>query len=216
MSFRVEELAVDAALSVDTIRYYQKIGLLDPPEREGRVAVYSAAHRARLDEIARLSDEGFTLAQIARLSDHPDDRLLSALRQDDTEVISRSELADRAEIEPELVELAIDAGLVRSTDASGDTFGPDAVEMLTSARTILATGLPIDALVALAVDHASHVEGIVDTAIDLFRRHLPDDTDPATAITELVPAVSALVAQHFRHTLVDRATARLQTEEVTS
>ena len=36
--FRVEELARRADASVDTIRFYQKRGLLMPPRREGRVA----------------------------------------------------------------------------------------------------------------------------------------------------------------------------------
>ena len=35
---RVEQLAGRAELSVDTVRYYQKLGLLHPPLKEGRVA----------------------------------------------------------------------------------------------------------------------------------------------------------------------------------
>ena len=32
VSFRVDALASEAGLSVDTVRYYQKIGILEPPE----------------------------------------------------------------------------------------------------------------------------------------------------------------------------------------
>jgi hypothetical protein len=35
---RVEEVARRAAVSVDTIRFYQKRGLLPPPRRAGRIA----------------------------------------------------------------------------------------------------------------------------------------------------------------------------------
>jgi DNA-binding transcriptional MerR regulator len=38
MEMRVEQLSARADVTVDTIRYYQSKGLLDPPRREGRVA----------------------------------------------------------------------------------------------------------------------------------------------------------------------------------
>lgn len=211
MEYRVEELAAAADLSVDTIRYYQKIGLLDPPERRGRIGVYAQRHRERLAEIHELSARGFTLAQIARLARHPDDRLLDALRAgSDDDTVERAELARLADISDELVDLAIDAGLVRPRSTDPERFGGDAVEMLRAAATILSAGLPIDDLVPLAVEHAGHIEALVEAAIDVFARSLPDDADPAATIATLVPAVTELVAQHFRHTLVDRATARLR------
>jgi DNA-binding transcriptional MerR regulator len=215
MDYRVEELAQMAELSVDTIRYYQKLGLLEPPAKQGRTAVYGDAHRARLDEIVRLSEDGFTLAQIGRLTEHPDDVLLGALRADDDELLDRRELASRSTIDKELVDLAIDAGLIRSRGTEGEQFGLDAVTMLEAASTILSSGLPLDDLIAIAVEHAGHVENVVDNAIDTFSRHLRAGTDPAVAVSQLVPAVSELVAQHFRHTLVDRASARLQSAETT-
>ncbi len=36
MEMRVEQLSAQADVSVDTIRYYQSKGLLEPPRREGR------------------------------------------------------------------------------------------------------------------------------------------------------------------------------------
>ena len=45
---RVEQLSARAGVSVDTIRYYQSKGLLDPPRREGRVAWYDDGHLDRL------------------------------------------------------------------------------------------------------------------------------------------------------------------------
>jgi DNA-binding transcriptional MerR regulator len=214
MEYRVEQLAGTTGLSVDTIRYYQKLGLVEAPAKRGRTAVYDETHKRRLEEIAQLSDDGFTLAQIARLADHPDDRLLDALKGHDAETYTRDELANRGGIERSLVDLAIDAGLIRAT-ADQDHFGADAVAMLGAASTILASGLPLDDLISIAVDHASHVEHVVDNAIDTFSRHLPANIDPAEAVADLVPAVSELVAQHFRHTLVDRATARLHSEVTT-
>ncbi len=64
---RVEQLSVRSDVSVDTIRYYQSKGLLDPPRREGRVAWYGRDHLDRLARIRTLQQRGFTLATIARV-----------------------------------------------------------------------------------------------------------------------------------------------------
>jgi DNA-binding transcriptional MerR regulator len=67
MEMRVEQLSVRSEVSVDTIRYYQSKGLLDPPRREGRVAWYGPGHVERLARIRTLQQRGFTLATIARV-----------------------------------------------------------------------------------------------------------------------------------------------------
>src|SRR5580693_9136927 len=67
MEMRVEQLSVGAGVSVDTIRYYQSKGLLEPPRRQGRVAWYDEGHLERLARIRSLQQRGFTLAAIVRL-----------------------------------------------------------------------------------------------------------------------------------------------------
>jgi DNA-binding transcriptional MerR regulator len=83
MEMRVEQLSVRTGLSVDTIRYYQSKGLLDPPRREGRVAWYDDRHVERLERIRSLQQRGFTLATIVRLVsgdlDAADEALLAEL-----------------------------------------------------------------------------------------------------------------------------------------
>src|SRR5664280_1902757 len=69
MEMRVEQLSVQSGVAVDTIRYYQSKGLLDPPRREGRVAWYDEVHLERLDRVRTLQQRGFTLATIVRLLD---------------------------------------------------------------------------------------------------------------------------------------------------
>ena len=65
--WRVEELAQEADVSVDTIRFYQKRGLVDPPAREGRVGWYGPDHLERLTRIRELQAQGLTLALIRRV-----------------------------------------------------------------------------------------------------------------------------------------------------
>ena len=75
--WRVEELARRADVSVDTIRFYQKRRLLPPPAREGRVAWYGPEHLERLARIRELQRQGLTLAadrSRARRRPRPDRR----------------------------------------------------------------------------------------------------------------------------------------------
>src|SRR5450432_798001 len=67
--WRVGELADRCALSVDTIRFYQKRGLLPPPDRVGRVGWYGPSHAERLARVRDLQAQGFTLEVIRRLLD---------------------------------------------------------------------------------------------------------------------------------------------------
>lgn len=69
MDLTIEELANAAEIPVSTIRMYQHRGLLQPPERRGRVGYYNADHQARLRLIAALQSRGFSLAAIKEAVD---------------------------------------------------------------------------------------------------------------------------------------------------
>jgi len=49
--WRIDELAHEAGVTVDTIRYYAREGLLTAPERSGRHKLYGSAHLERLGRI---------------------------------------------------------------------------------------------------------------------------------------------------------------------
>ncbi|TMC11251.1 MAG: MerR family transcriptional regulator [Chloroflexi bacterium] len=66
MEYRIEQLAQAGGVAVDTIRFYQGKGLLDPPRRDGRVTWYAEHHLERLRRIRDLQQRGFTLAVIRR------------------------------------------------------------------------------------------------------------------------------------------------------
>ena len=60
--------AKQTGLSIDTIRFYQKSGLLKPPPRTaGGYRVFSETEIAELQFIARAQDLGFSLAEIKEL-----------------------------------------------------------------------------------------------------------------------------------------------------
>ena len=67
--WRIDELAHEAGVTVDTIRYYAREGLLDPPERAGRHKLYGRDHLDRLGRIRELQGRRFSLAAIRAILD---------------------------------------------------------------------------------------------------------------------------------------------------
>ena len=60
-------LAKAARVGVETIRYYQRRGLLEVPQTAGGYRGYGAAHVERLHFISRAKSVGFTLDEVAEL-----------------------------------------------------------------------------------------------------------------------------------------------------
>lgn len=72
---RIGELARATGTKVETIRWYEKVGLLGQPERsEANYRVYGSDGLARLSFIRRARDLGFSIDQIRALLDLSDDR----------------------------------------------------------------------------------------------------------------------------------------------
>lgn len=66
-AYRLTELAALTGVSERSIRYYQAEGLLPPPRKQGREAIYCDEHRERLALVGELQDRGFTLKTIRHL-----------------------------------------------------------------------------------------------------------------------------------------------------
>ena len=68
MEMTIGQVARAAGVHVETVRYYQRLGLLAlPPRPRGSVRRYSQDAVARLAFIRRAQDAGFTLREIAEL-----------------------------------------------------------------------------------------------------------------------------------------------------
>ena len=91
--------------SIETIRYYERIGLLPAPARtDANYRSYGDAHRARLRFVRHSRELGFTIDEIRSLldlSDHPErdcadaDRIASAhLEQVEAKIAQLSALRD--------------------------------------------------------------------------------------------------------------------------
>src|SRR5262249_39906464 len=64
----IGELSERTGVNIETIRYYERIGLLPPPPRSaGRHRLYEGEHRQRLAFIRRARELGFSLDQVRAL-----------------------------------------------------------------------------------------------------------------------------------------------------
>ncbi|WP_394891760.1 helix-turn-helix domain-containing protein [Mesorhizobium sp. AaZ16] len=66
--FGIGDLSQRTGVNIETVRYYEKIGLLpQPPRTEGGHRIYSHPHLKRLVFIRRSRELGFTLDEIRNL-----------------------------------------------------------------------------------------------------------------------------------------------------
>ena len=229
--WRVEDLARRADLSVDTIRFYQKRRLLPPPVRSGRVAWYGPEHLERLARVRELRGRGLTLALIGRILDGAldatDAPLAAAVARADAEApeefLTLAELADRSHVPVALLEAVARENLlvVRVHDGEARYTTAD-IAIVQQGLHLLEQGLPLPDLLALAHAHHEGTREIAETAVGLFDRYvraplresdLPDEEKAerlVEAFRALLPAVTALVAHHFRRVLLEVAQEHLE------
>ena len=98
---KIGELGSATATNVETVRYYEKIGLLPPPARtSANYRAYGNEHLARLSFIRRARDLGFTLEAVRGLLTLSDDKAQSCEAVDS---IARIHLT---EVERKITDLA--------------------------------------------------------------------------------------------------------------
>jgi MerR family mercuric resistance operon transcriptional regulator len=80
-SFSIGVLSARSKVNIETIRYYERVGLLRKPNRTaGGYRLYRSADIDRLRFIRRARDLGFTLADVHRLLDLADQKSRSCRR----------------------------------------------------------------------------------------------------------------------------------------
>lgn len=232
MKYRVEDLAAACDVSVDTVRYYQTRGLLQPPTREGRHAWYGAEHAERIREVRELQRKGLTLAAIKRVVDGDLDRAdadlaaaVHAARGDGQgeDLVSLDEFARRSGVPASLIQAVEREGIKLGRTVDGvERYTTADIEMVRGALRLLEFGLPLGELLSLAHDANDALVRIASRAVALFDEHvrkpIADTTrSDAAAATQLVdafdvllPAVTNLVANHFRRVLLAEAEERLE------
>jgi len=219
VDYRVEQLAAKADVSVDTVRFYQSRGLLDPPRREGRVAWYGEDHVDRLARIRSLQGRGLSLATIRRLLsgelDAADEALVTALSAAPEETFTLDELAERSGIPLALLHAVLREGLLIPRRVAGEErFSEADVDAAKAGLRLLEAGLPLPEVLDLARQHDRAMRAVAERAVELFDAHVRHPLrdsglgEPEAAarlvdaFSTLLPATTALVTHHFRRTLL--------------
>lgn len=217
MRYRVERLASEGDISVDTVRYYQSRGLLQPPEREGRVAWYGPEHLDRIAQIKALQAKGLTLAAIRRVvagelgaadvdlaaavvaARVPDGRDELGAADEEAESLDLEAFADRSGVPASLIQAVERQGirLGRLVDGQERYTGAD-IELVRTALRLLEFGLPLPDLLSLARDADVAMRALADRAVDLFDEHvrkpIRDTTvDQERAAEQMVEAFKELL-----------------------
>ena len=230
MRLRVEELAKAADVSVDTVRYYQKQRLLPPPERDGRLAVYTAEHLDRMNRIRDLQRRGFSLAVIRRFLagelDPANEGLAAAVVEagdeghdgEVEELFDIDELAARTQVPAPMLDALVRDGLLVGRQQGGSLLFTTAdLAIVTGGMRVLETGLPLPELLALARRHNLATRQFAEEAVELFDTYvrqplrsaeLPESERAArmvTAFQTLLPVVTELATYHFRRVLLQVA-----------
>lgn len=231
MRYRVEQLAAACDVSVDTVRYYQSRGLLPPPEREGRVAWYGPEHAARIGEVRSLQRKGLTLAAIKRALDGDLGRVdadlaaaIAAARVEgrEEELLTLEGFSARSGVPASLIQAVEREGIKLGRTVGGqERYTTADIDTVRGALRLLEFGLPLGDLLTLARDANTAMVALADRAVELFDEHVRRpirDTagseeeaaaELVAAFATLLPAVTDLIASHFRRVLLAAAEERL-------
>ncbi len=232
MEYRVEQLAAACDVSVDTVRYYQSKGLLAPPRRAGRVALYGRDHAARIRKIRTLQGRGLPLAVIARMLDgnirRADADLAAAVAaaQGDSaedELLTLDQVAERSGVPSALLRAIEKAGLTIGRKVDGEERYTEAdVTVVRQGLRLLEAGLPLNELISLGARYNDAARALAEHAVALFDEHIrtplreaaSSESDAAEKIVaafgELLPAVTTLVSHHFKRVLLAVAEEHIQ------
>jgi DNA-binding transcriptional MerR regulator len=228
MEYRIEQLAQAGGVAVDTIRFYQGKGLLQPPRRDGRVTWYSEQHLERLGRIRALQQRGFTLSVIRRFLEgeleDSDEALVEAVTAPPApESLPLDELAAQSGVAIPLLRALEQAGLLLPVaDGEEPHYPAEDLGVLAAGLKLVEAGVPLGALMELGAQHAAAVEQTAHRAVDLFDQHVRERIQreglPAEeaerqllrTFEDLMEASGTLVRHHFQRALLRAARERIE------
>ena len=157
--WRIDELAQQAGLTVDTIRYYAREGLLDAPERSGRHKLYGPEHLDRLGRIRDLQAQRFSLAAIKALlnADRPGLEGLFASHGS----YSLEDLVAKSGLDADLVGRLRDIGLLAEPEALGhEVYDDSDLGLLKAVVELREIGMTEDILIELGAIYVRHFRAL--------------------------------------------------------
>jgi len=211
--WRIDDLARRADVTVDTIRYYQREGLLPAAERSGRANLYGTSHLERLERIKELQARRFSLAAIRALLADDLGALVEGIFGGPTgRTYTLDELVERSGIDPGLASQVRASGLLRDPAEYGrNAYDGDDLDLLRVLAELNALGIPPGAVVEIAHTYAEGIEAAQRRIVELFTTggelewagtELAEFQDASAAhATEILPLARRLVDYTHQRTI---------------
>jgi DNA-binding transcriptional MerR regulator len=239
IEYRIDDLARLAGTTVRNVRSYQDRGLLPAPRRQGRVALYSEAHLARLRLISQMLERGYSLANIRELVDAWEsgqnvgdllglEAALGGPWSDESPlVLGSAELGalfgatgsgggEEAAVS-EAIAGAVAAGVLELQESGA--YLVKSPRLLTIAAELVSAGIPLAAVLELGRALFADVDRIARRFVDLVTEHVFDPVGeplPAEEVPRLAEVVRRLrpLAQESVDAVLAEAMERHVAEEL--
>ncbi len=226
--YRIDDLARLAGTTTRNIRVYRDRGLLHPPLRVGRIALYNDSHLTRLRLITSMLDRGYTMAHV--------DEMLSAWEEGKdlgdvlglenalvgTWAAEKPQTRPRAEVErriddPAALNRLVALHLVKIDGDNATVMRPRLIDAFTEIRGY---GISLDSLIDLHEQVLPLIDEISAILVRAGAEHvvkliepgetLPKDAEVAELITMLVRFRTQAVAS-VAATLASSIESRIET-----
>jgi DNA-binding transcriptional MerR regulator len=187
----LDELADAAGMTARNVRAYQSRGLLPPPRRDGRNALYGPEHVARLRLVRALHQRGLSLRVVRDMVDRGTAETELARLARDQLVATRAVLVPMSPgnveafeaAHPGTIDAMVEAGVV--VREGGRVLASAAGLGLVSALLSRGVELEVSTRISLVAAEAAR------TSLDALRKELADQGDPGPDIAGLVVQLAA-------------------------
>ena len=220
-TYRADELAAAAGITVAALRSYQSKGLLPPPRHRGRVAEYGGHHLDRLRRIGELKARGHSLRSIAEQLESPvglriDEAAESGLRLRD--------VAEQSGVPIELLRSLEASGVLRPRwGDDGPIYGHADVRVVGCLLLLIGTGIPMDRVLEVAEPQIEMGARVAEGSVKIFERYVEgplrlaagaDAADQRVdeALESMAAAIGELVAYWVERQVLQARAERLAPE----
>jgi DNA-binding transcriptional MerR regulator len=196
----IDQLAQRSGVTARNVRAYQSRGLLPPPQVRGRTGYYGAEHLARLQLIADLQADGFSLELIRRLLDSSGGSSEEVLRftrtlrapfvDEEPQIVDTAELARSWEsTDVRMLKRVLELGLLR--DIGEGRYEAPSPLLLRAGEELRSLGVPLETAVDVLAKLRRHADSVARTFTRLFLEQVWKPFNAADRPEERWPEVAA-------------------------
>jgi len=216
--YRIDDLARIAGTTTRNIRVYRDRGLLPPPVRVGRIALFNDTHLTRLRLITSMMDRGYNIAHVHEMLSAWEEgknlgdvlgletALVGSWATEKPETMTRTEAA-RLIDDPQAFDRLVKLQLIRLEDDRATIVRPKLIEAFNEIRGY---GIGIDKLIDVHEQVLPHIDEISRILVSAGAEHVQAHIQPGVALpadTEIAELITMLV--RFRTVAVTAVTGTL-------